>query len=34
MPPTFAEHCDKKIGAAVAEQRIKPAHFNFGVFKP
>jgi hypothetical protein len=24
----------QKIGAAVAEQRIKPAHFNFGVFKP
>jgi len=22
------------IGTAVAEQRIKPAHFNFGVFKP
>jgi hypothetical protein len=28
----FAELQD--IGTAVAEQRIKPAHFNFGVFKP
>jgi hypothetical protein len=24
----------QKIGTAVAEQRINPAHFNFGVFKP
>ena len=24
----------QKIGTAVAEQRINPAHFNFGVFRP
>ena len=24
----------QKIGTAVAAQRIKPAHFNFGMFKP
>lgn len=24
----------QKIGTAVAEQRVRPAHFNFGVFKP
>jgi hypothetical protein len=24
----------QRIGTAVAAQRIKPAHFDFGVFKP